>query len=93
VSVRWWGATVDLSHADVQLIFTGTTWLGSMTALLGKLLAGEPNAVLLQVVVQFAAFYGVALAHIDRGAGIRFCVPWIAVGPIPNPLLVVPTPL
>jgi hypothetical protein len=93
VSLRWWGATVDLSHADVQLIFTSTTWLGSMTALLGKLLAGEPNALVLQVVVQFAAFYGVALAHIDRGAGIRFCVPWIAVGPIPNPLLVVPTPL
>lgn len=93
VSLRWWGATVDLSHADVQLVFTSTTWLGSITALLGKLLAGEPNALLLQVVVQFAAFYGVALAHIDRGRGIRFCVPWLAISPLPNPLLVVPTPL
>ena len=93
LSLRWWGATVDLSHADVQLVFTGTSWLGSMTALLGKLLAGQPNALLLQVVLQFAAFYGVALAHIDRGRGIRFCVPWLAISPLPNPLLVVPTPL
>jgi hypothetical protein len=46
VSIRWWGATVDLTHDDVQRIFAGTAWLGSISSLLGRLLAGEPNAVL-----------------------------------------------
>jgi hypothetical protein len=93
VSIRWWGATVDLTHDDVQRIFTGTAWLGSISSLLGRLLAGEPNAVLLSVIMRFVAFYGIALAHIDRGRGIRFCVPWLAVSPLPNPLLILPTPL
>jgi hypothetical protein len=93
VSLRWWGATVDLTHDDVQRIFAGTAWLGSISSLLGRLLAGEPNAVLLSVIMRFVAFYGIALAHIDRGRGIRFCVPWLAVSPLPNPLLVLPTPL
>lgn len=93
VSVRWWGATVDLTHDDVQRIFTGTAWLGSISSLLGRMLAGEPNAVLLSVIMRFVAFYGIALAHIDRGRGIRFCVPWLAVSPLPNPLLILPTPL
>lgn len=93
VSIRWWGATVDLTHDDVQRIFAGTAWLGSISSLLGRLLAGEPNAVLLSVIMRFVAFYGIALAHIDRGRGIRFCVPWLAVSPLPNPLLVLPTPL
>jgi hypothetical protein len=43
--------------------------------------------------MQFAAFYGVALAHIDRGAASASACRGSRSRPLPNPLLVVPTPL
>jgi hypothetical protein len=93
VSVRWWGVTIDLAHDDVARVFSTTNWLMSLSTALQAVTAGEPHAAVIALVLKFASMYGAALALIDRGSGIRFCVPYLALAPIPNPLLIVPTPL
>ena len=37
--------------------------------------------------------YGGILAKLDKGNGIKFLVPWIALYPFPNPIYVLPKPM
>ena len=78
-STRWWGVAIDVQHDDVKQVFASSNWLVSLQALLQTIAAGEPHAAMVALVLKFATLYGVALALIDRGNGVRnvvcfFCV-------------------
>ena len=72
-----------------------SNWLAALSGVLGGQLsiAGEPHAAVLGVVCKFLAIYGTALRFLDRGRGIRFVVPYTAVVPVINPLMILPLPI
>lgn len=38
---------------------------------ISSITAGEPHAALISLVLKFASIYGLALAYIDKGNGVR----------------------
>ena len=91
----WWGWQIDVSSADIDRAFAASNWINAFGTILGGqiAIAGEPNSAVLSVVCKFLAVYGTALRFLDRGQGVRFIVPYTAVFPVFNPLMILPLPI
>jgi len=89
---NWWGISVDVNHEKFLSIVNSTNYATMMTGALGTFLSG-PAGIVATVCGAFFKVYGTALRTIEKGNGIRFYIPWVAIYPFANPLFIVPFPL
>jgi hypothetical protein len=86
------GVTVNLNHEQMEKISQTANWGMSVSGALSSVVSG-PNGIALGVLATVIKLYSTILKTMDRGNGIQFLIPWIALYPLPNPIYVIPVPL
>jgi len=88
---HWWGVAINVNHDKLHQ-FMNVPNSTAFSAALASILTG-PNAVAISALTMAIKLYSNMIRVMEKGNGIRFNVPWIAIYPIPTPVYIIPYPL
>eukprot|EP01116_Phalansterium_solitarium_P007940 TRINITY_DN2100_c0_g1_i3.p1 TRINITY_DN2100_c0_g1~~TRINITY_DN2100_c0_g1_i3.p1 ORF type:complete len:290 (-),score=100.15 TRINITY_DN2100_c0_g1_i3:519-1388(-) len=89
--IKWWGISVEVPHAVLVSLLELASAASGVSGV-ASAFAGPQAKLLVTVLVAFVRVYSSVLEAMDRGNGVKFQIPWLAVYPLPQPLLIIPWP-